>query len=32
LARPHGIFVDKKGRVFIDDSENNRVLTLSGAD
>jgi len=32
LARPHGIFVDKKGKVFIDDSENNRVLTLSGAD
>jgi streptogramin lyase len=25
LARPHGVFVDKDGAVFIGDSENHRV-------
>ena len=25
LARPHGVFVDKDGSVFIGDSENHRV-------
>ncbi len=28
MARPHGIFVDRKGRVFIGDSEAHRVRTL----
>jgi DNA-binding beta-propeller fold protein YncE len=28
LARPHGVFVDGKGTVFIADSENNRVLRI----
>ena len=26
LARPHGVFVDKNGRVLIGDSESHRVL------
>jgi sugar lactone lactonase YvrE len=29
LARPHGVFVDRAGRVFIGDSENHRVRLLS---
>ena len=29
LARPHGVFVDKKGVVYVADSENNRVLRLA---
>jgi sugar lactone lactonase YvrE len=29
LARPHGVFVDHAGRVFIGDSENHRVRLLS---
>ena len=28
MARPHGIFVDRKGRVFVSDSEAHRVRTL----
>ena len=28
LARPHGIFVDKDGAIFIGDSENNRVRVI----
>lgn len=28
LARPHGVFVDKDGTIFIGDSEANRVLML----
>jgi sugar lactone lactonase YvrE len=28
LARPHGVFVDPKGAMWISDSENNRVLRL----
>ena len=28
LARPHGVFVDKDGKVLIGDSESNRVLGL----
>jgi streptogramin lyase len=28
LARPHGIFVDRAGRIYIGDSENNRVRVL----
>jgi streptogramin lyase len=28
MARPHGIFVDKKGVVYIGDSESHRVLRL----
>ena len=28
LARPHGVFVDKDGTVFIGDSENHRVRVL----
>jgi DNA-binding beta-propeller fold protein YncE len=28
LARPHGVFVDKDGAVFIGDSENHRVRVL----
>ncbi len=28
LARPHGVFVDSKGTVYIDDSENHRVRVL----
>jgi streptogramin lyase len=29
LARPHGVFVDRQGRVYIGDSENNRVRMLT---
>ena len=29
LARPHGVFVDPAGRVFISDSENHRVRLVS---
>ncbi len=29
LARPHGVFVDRDGRVFIGDSENHRVRLLA---
>jgi streptogramin lyase len=29
LVRPHGVFADKKGVLYIDDSENNRVLMLA---
>ena len=25
LARPHGVFVDKKGRLYVGDSETHRV-------
>lgn len=28
LARPHGVFVDRKGAVFIGDSENHRVRVV----
>lgn len=28
LARPHGIFVDRDGTIFVGDSENHRVLAL----
>ena len=28
LNRPHGIFVDKKGLIYIGDSESHRVLLL----
>lgn len=28
LARPHGVFVDRRGIVFIDDSESNKVRRL----
>ncbi len=28
LARPHGVYVDAKGRVYIGDSENHRVRVL----
>jgi streptogramin lyase len=28
LARPHGVFVDRRGVVYIGDSENHRVRTL----
>ena len=28
LARPHGIFVDSDGTIFIGDSENHRVRIL----
>ena len=29
LARPHGIFVDPRGRIFISDSENHRIRALN---
>jgi sugar lactone lactonase YvrE len=29
LNRPHGIFVDKAGRVYIGDSENHRIRVLT---
>ena len=29
LTRPHGILVDSNGRVYISDSENHRILTIS---
>lgn len=28
MARPHGVFVDKDGAVFIGDSETNRILVI----
>ena len=28
LARPHGVFVDAKGKVYVGDSENHRVRVL----
>ena len=28
LARPHGVFLDTDGSLFIDDSENHRVRVL----
>ena len=28
LARPHGVYVDPQGRVYIGDSENHRVRVL----
>jgi streptogramin lyase len=28
LARPHGVFVDRKGNIYIGDSENNKVRKL----
>jgi hypothetical protein len=28
LARPHGVFVDGRGIVYISDTENNRVRVL----
>jgi streptogramin lyase len=28
LARPHGVFVDARGVVYISDTENNRVRVL----
>jgi DNA-binding beta-propeller fold protein YncE len=31
LDRPHGVFVDGKGKLYISDSENNRVLCLTTA-
>jgi DNA-binding beta-propeller fold protein YncE len=30
FARPHGIFVDRDGTIFIGDSENHRVRTVRG--
>ncbi len=30
LARPHGVFVDRDGTVYIGDSENHRVRRLTG--
>lgn len=29
LKRPHGVFIDKKGTVYVADSENNRILRLT---
>ncbi|MEK7829811.1 MAG: hypothetical protein AAB401_01920, partial [Acidobacteriota bacterium] len=29
MARPHGVFVDKNGKVFIGDSEAHRIRVLS---
>jgi len=31
LNRPHGVFVDGKGKLYISDSENNRILCLTTA-
>ena len=28
LARPHGVFVDKKGKLYVGDSESNRVRVV----
>jgi hypothetical protein len=28
LARPHGVFVDRDGAVFIGDTDNNRVRVI----
>ena len=28
LKRPHGVFADKAGVIYISDSENNRVLKI----
>jgi hypothetical protein len=30
LARPHGVFTDRNGDVFIGDTENNRVWVIKG--
>lgn len=30
LARPHGVFVDAGGTVFVGDSENHRIIALRG--
>ncbi len=29
LARPHGIFIDRTGRIYVSDSENHRIRVLS---
>jgi streptogramin lyase len=29
LARPHGIFIDRTGRIYISDSENHRIRVLT---
>jgi glucose/arabinose dehydrogenase len=28
LQRPHGIFADQRGIIYVSDSENNRVLKI----
>jgi sugar lactone lactonase YvrE len=28
LARPHGVFIDKDGTLYIGDSENHRLRTV----
>lgn len=30
MARPHGVFVDRDGRIFVGDSETHRVRVISG--
>lgn len=32
MARPHGVFVDKNGRIFIGDSEAHRIRVLASAE